>query len=51
MDGKPYLKGLEDFGKAALEDLWDTLQKLFIEVKLYGIHFYFIFIYLDLETQ
>ncbi|XP_041946088.1 telomerase protein component 1 [Alosa sapidissima] len=31
VDGRPYVKGLEDFGKAAVEDLWDTLQKLFIE--------------------
>ncbi|RXN33639.1 telomerase component 1 [Labeo rohita] len=31
VDGKPYVKGLEDFGKAALEDLWDTLQQLFVE--------------------
>ncbi|XP_062386572.1 telomerase protein component 1-like [Sardina pilchardus] len=31
VDGRPYVKGLEDFGRAAVEDLWDTLQKLFIE--------------------
>nr|XP_055057550.1 telomerase protein component 1-like [Misgurnus anguillicaudatus] len=31
LDGRPYLKGLEDFGKAALEDIWEALQKQFIE--------------------
>ncbi|KAF4117538.1 hypothetical protein G5714_002091 [Onychostoma macrolepis] len=31
VDGKPYLKGLEDFGRAALEDIWETIQQLFVE--------------------
>ncbi|XP_051989952.1 telomerase protein component 1 isoform X1 [Xyrauchen texanus] len=31
VDGKPYVKSLEDFGKAALEDIWESLQKLFVE--------------------
>lgn len=33
VDGKPYVKSLEEFEKAVLEDVWGTLQKLFIEVK------------------
>lgn len=32
MDGKPYLKNLEDFGKAVLEDLWMAVVKQFVEV-------------------
>lgn len=32
MDGKPYLKNLEEFGKAVLEDLWMAVKKLFIDV-------------------
>lgn len=32
MEGRPYLKHLEDFGKAALDDLWTAVQKLFVEV-------------------
>ncbi|XP_073705050.1 telomerase protein component 1 isoform X2 [Garra rufa] len=31
VDGKPYVKGLEDFGRAALEDIWDAIQQLFVE--------------------
>uniref|UniRef100_A0A8C1N922 TROVE domain-containing protein n=1 Tax=Cyprinus carpio TaxID=7962 RepID=A0A8C1N922_CYPCA len=31
VDGKPYLKGLEDFGKAALEDIWEVIQQLFVK--------------------
>ncbi|XP_026060883.1 telomerase protein component 1-like isoform X3 [Carassius auratus] len=31
VDGKPYLKGLEDFGKAVLEDIWEVVQQLFVE--------------------
>ncbi|KAL2082053.1 hypothetical protein ACEWY4_021871 [Coilia grayii] len=31
VDGRPYVKGLEEFAKAALEDLWDLLQKLYVE--------------------
>uniref|UniRef100_A0A096MDF2 TROVE domain-containing protein n=1 Tax=Poecilia formosa TaxID=48698 RepID=A0A096MDF2_POEFO len=31
VDGKPYVKKLEDFGKAVLEDLWLAVQKLFVE--------------------
>ncbi|XP_056599066.1 telomerase protein component 1 isoform X2 [Triplophysa dalaica] len=31
VDGKPYVKGLEEFAKAALEDIWEALQKLFVE--------------------
>ncbi|KAK2822733.1 hypothetical protein Q5P01_022798 [Channa striata] len=30
VDGKPYLKNLEDFGKAVLEDLWTAVQQ-FVE--------------------
>lgn len=33
MEGKPYLKNLEEFGKAVLEDLWMAVQKLFVEVR------------------
>ncbi len=33
VDGKPYLKGLEDVGKAALEDIWEAIQPLFVEVR------------------
>ncbi|XP_039671900.1 telomerase protein component 1 isoform X3 [Perca fluviatilis] len=29
--GKPYLKNLEDFGKAVLEDLWTAVVKQFVE--------------------
>ncbi|KAM7400175.1 hypothetical protein PAMA_004735 [Pampus argenteus] len=31
VDGKPYLKNLEDFGKAVLEDLWTAVVKRFEE--------------------
>lgn len=31
MDGKPYVKGLEEFGRAALEDIWEAVQQLFVE--------------------
>ncbi|XP_067330361.1 telomerase protein component 1-like isoform X1 [Channa argus] len=31
LDGKPYLKNLDDFGKAVLEDLWAAVVKLFVE--------------------
>ncbi|KAA0719495.1 Telomerase protein component 1 [Triplophysa tibetana] len=31
VDGKPYVKGLEEFAKAALEDIWEALLKLFVE--------------------
>lgn len=34
MDGKPYLKNLEDFGNAVLEDLWMAVKKLFVDVSL-----------------
>jgi len=34
VDGKPYVKGLEDFGRAALEDIWEAVQQLFVEVSL-----------------
>ncbi|KAM6989331.1 telomerase protein component 1 [Tautogolabrus adspersus] len=30
-EGKPYLKNLEDFGKAVLEDLWTAVVKQFVE--------------------
>ncbi|XP_068587704.1 telomerase protein component 1 isoform X2 [Cebidichthys violaceus] len=30
-EGRPYLKHLEDFGKAVLEDLWTAVGKLFVE--------------------
>ncbi|XP_036374733.1 telomerase protein component 1 [Megalops cyprinoides] len=30
-DGKPYVKGLEAFGKAVLEDLWGALLRLYVE--------------------
>lgn len=36
MDGKPYLKNLEDFGKAVLEDLWMAVVKQFVEVSYSG---------------
>lgn len=32
MDGKPYLKKLEEFGKAVLHDLWMALLEQFVEV-------------------
>ncbi|KAM3866164.1 telomerase protein component 1 [Diretmus argenteus] len=31
VEGKPYLKGLEDFGKMVLEDLWEAVLKQFVE--------------------
>ncbi|CAK6973113.1 LOW QUALITY PROTEIN: telomerase protein component 1 [Scomber scombrus] len=31
VDKKPYLKNLEDFGKAVLEDLWTAVVKQFVE--------------------
>ncbi|KAM4729089.1 telomerase protein component 1 [Anableps anableps] len=31
VEGKPYLKKLEDFGKAVLEDLWMAVTKLFVD--------------------
>ncbi|XP_056246593.1 telomerase protein component 1 isoform X2 [Seriola aureovittata] len=31
VEGKPYLKNLEDFGKAVLEDLWIAVVKQFVE--------------------
>ncbi|XP_035764298.1 telomerase protein component 1 [Neolamprologus brichardi] len=31
VDGKPYLKNLEDFGNAVLEDLWMAVKKLFVD--------------------
>ncbi|XP_061775591.1 telomerase protein component 1 isoform X2 [Nerophis ophidion] len=31
VEGKPYLKNLEDFAKAVLEDLWAALVKQFVE--------------------
>ncbi|XP_039510590.1 telomerase protein component 1 [Pimephales promelas] len=31
VDGKPYVKGLEDFGRAAVEDIWEAVQQLFVE--------------------
>ncbi|XP_035489691.2 telomerase protein component 1 [Scophthalmus maximus] len=31
VEGKPYLKDLEDFGKAVLEDLWVAVVKQFLE--------------------
>uniref|UniRef100_A0A1A8DN79 Telomerase-associated protein 1 n=3 Tax=Nothobranchius TaxID=28779 RepID=A0A1A8DN79_NOTKA len=31
VEGKPYLKNLEVFGKTVLEDLWVAVQKLFVE--------------------
>ncbi|KAJ8268578.1 hypothetical protein COCON_G00137500 [Conger conger] len=30
-EGKPYVKGLEEFGKAVLDDLWGVLLKNFVE--------------------
>uniref|UniRef100_A0AAQ6IID5 Telomerase-associated protein 1 n=1 Tax=Anabas testudineus TaxID=64144 RepID=A0AAQ6IID5_ANATE len=31
LDGKPYLKNLEDFGRAVLEDLWTAVVEQFVE--------------------
>ncbi|XP_049888722.1 telomerase protein component 1 isoform X1 [Epinephelus moara] len=31
VEGKPYLKNLEDFGRAVLEDLWMAVVKQFVE--------------------
>ncbi|XP_066518169.1 telomerase protein component 1-like [Hoplias malabaricus] len=31
VDGKPCVKGLEEFARAVLEDLWAALERLFIE--------------------
>lgn len=41
MDGKPYLKNLEDFGRAVLDDLWTAVVEQFVEVSLFndGVHF------------
>ncbi|XP_041659020.1 telomerase protein component 1-like [Cheilinus undulatus] len=33
VEGKPYLKNLEDFGKAVLEDLWTAILKQFVNEK------------------
>lgn len=33
VDGKAYIKALEDFAKAVMEDLWSAIQKLFVEVR------------------
>lgn len=32
VDGKPYLKNLEVFGRALLEDLWTAVEQQFVEV-------------------
>lgn len=32
VDGKPYLKNLEVFGRAVLEDLWTAVEQQFVEV-------------------
>lgn len=34
MDGKPYLKNLEVFGRAVLEDVWTAVVQQFVEVIL-----------------
>uniref|UniRef100_A0A3Q2D9P9 TROVE domain-containing protein n=1 Tax=Cyprinodon variegatus TaxID=28743 RepID=A0A3Q2D9P9_CYPVA len=34
VEGKPYLKKLEDFGNAVLEDLWVAVTKLFVNTAL-----------------
>uniref|UniRef100_A0AAR2L1V2 TROVE domain-containing protein n=1 Tax=Pygocentrus nattereri TaxID=42514 RepID=A0AAR2L1V2_PYGNA len=34
VDGRPYVKGLEDFARAVMEDLWAALQKLYVEVRI-----------------
>ncbi|KAM9469252.1 telomerase protein component 1-like isoform 2-T2 [Clarias gariepinus] len=31
VDGKAYVKALEDFAKAVMEDLWSVIQNLFVE--------------------
>ncbi|KAF5895478.1 telomerase protein component 1-like, partial [Clarias magur] len=31
VDGKAYVKALEDFARAVMEDLWSVIQKLFVE--------------------
>jgi hypothetical protein len=31
--GNPYLRGLEEFGKAVLEDLWTAVLKQYVEVR------------------
>ncbi|TRY98943.1 hypothetical protein DNTS_016997 [Danionella cerebrum] len=30
-DGKPYVKRLEEFGRATLEDIWEAVQQLFVQ--------------------
>lgn len=32
MDGKPYLKNLDMFGRAVLDDLWAAVLQQFVEV-------------------
>ncbi|KAL7832341.1 hypothetical protein AOLI_G00298890 [Acnodon oligacanthus] len=31
VDGRPYVKGLEDYARTVMEDLWAALQKLYVE--------------------
>lgn len=35
MEGRPYLKNLDHFGKAVLEDLWMAVVKQFVEVSYF----------------
>lgn len=32
VEGKPYLRHLEDFGKAVLEDVWAAVVEQFVDV-------------------
>lgn len=35
VEGRPYLKNLDHFGKAVLEDLWMAVVKQFVEVSYF----------------
>lgn len=31
-DGRPYTGGLEEFGQLVLQDMWNVIQKLYLQV-------------------
>lgn len=31
--GRPYVAGLEEFGQLVLQDVWDMIQKLYLQVR------------------
>lgn len=30
--GRPYVRGLEEFGQLVLQDVWNLIQKLYLQV-------------------